>query len=137
MDDPGHAQALLETKRKAQGSTPCGRLFAAVPEAQPFIQAAFQKGENAGSTAIKLRRLLDDYGDKALRAALVEALKRETPRVSSVAYLLERRRRAEKTHAPMPVDLSRRPDLADLTVQPHHAETYDELSHTDDDDQDR
>jgi len=79
---------------------------------------------------------LDDYGDKDLSAALAEALERDTPRISSVAYLLEKRRRSLKTHTPLPVDLSRRPDLAHFTVQPHHAETYDELSHPDDDEQD-
>jgi transposase len=133
IDDPGHEQTLLETKRKARGSSPSGRLFAAVPEAQAFLQAAFQKGENAGSTALKLTRLLDDYGERALKVALAEALERDTPRLSSVAYLLERHRRAERTRPPLPVDLSRRPDLADLVVRPHQAEIYDELSRTDDD----
>jgi transposase len=133
IDEAGHEQTLLETKRKARGSSPSGRLFAAVPEARAFLQAAFSKGENAGSTALKLTKLLDDYGDKALKAALSEALQRDTPRISSVAYLLERRRRAAKTRLPLPVDLSRRPDLADLVVRPHQAEIYDELSRTDDD----
>jgi transposase len=133
IDEAGHEQTLLETKRKARGSSPSGRVFAAVPEARAFLQAAFSKGENAGSTALKLTKLLDDYGDKALKAALSEALQRDTPRISSVAYLLERRRRAAKTRLPLPVDLSRRPDLADLVVRPHQAEIYDELSRTDDD----
>jgi hypothetical protein len=133
IDEAGHEEALLEHKRKARGSTPSGRLTAAVPETQVFLRAAFAKGENAGSTTLKLLRLLDDYGDKALRAALIEALQRDTPRISSVAYLLERRRRAAKTRPPLPVDLSRRPDLADLVVRPHEAEIYDELSRTDDD----
>jgi hypothetical protein len=136
IDEAGHEETLLEKKRRAQGQTPSGRLTAAVPETQAFVQAAFAKGENAGSTTLKLLRLLDDYGAKALRAAVVEALQRETPRISSVAYLLERRRRAEGMRTPLPVDFSRRPDLADLVVRPHEAETYDELSHTDDDDKD-
>jgi hypothetical protein len=97
------------------------------------LQAAFAKGENAGSTTLKLLRLLDDYGAEALGVALVEALKRDTPRMSSVAYLLERHRRADRRRAPLPVDLSRRPDLADLVVRPHQAEIYDELSRSDDD----
>ena len=62
VDDPGHEETLLETKGKARGSTPSGRLMAAVPEAQAFLQAAFAKGENAGATTLKLLRLLDDYG---------------------------------------------------------------------------
>jgi transposase len=137
IDEAGHEEALLEHKRKARGSTPSGRLTAAVPEAQAFLQAAFAKGENVGSTTLKLLRLLDDYGDKALRATLKEALQRDTPRISSVAYLLEKRRRAAKTRPPLPVDLSRRPDLADLVVRPHEAEIYDELSRSTDDDEER
>ena len=136
VDEAGHEEALLEIKRKATGQTPSSRLTAAVPETQAFVQAAFAKGENAGSTTLKLGRLLDDYGAKPLQAALVEALERDTPRISSVAYLLERHRRADRSRAPLPVDLSRRPDLADLVVQPHQAEIYDELSRSDDDDKD-
>jgi transposase len=135
IDEPGHEEALLEKKRKARGQTPCGRLMAAVPEAQAFVQAAFAKGENAGSTTLKLTRLLDDYGARALQAAVIEALERDTPRISSVAYLLERRRRVAKSRPPLPVDLSRRPDLADLVVRPHQAEIYDELSRPDDDEE--
>jgi transposase len=134
VDEAGHEEKLLEHKRRARGQTPSGRLTAAVPEAQAFVQAAFAKGENAGSTTLKLLRLLDDYGARALQAAVIEALERDTPRISSVAYLLERRRRAEGTRALLPVDLSRRPDLADLVVRPHQPETYDELSRSDDDD---
>lgn len=136
VDDPGHEETLLQTKGKARGSTPSGRLQAAVPETQAFLQAAFAKGENAGATTLKLLRFLDDYGDKALGAALAEALERDTPRISSVAYLLEKRRRSHKTRIPLPVDLSRRPDLKDLTVQPHRAETYDELARPDHDQDD-
>jgi len=132
IDEAGHEEALLETKRRARGQTPSGRLTAAVPETAAFLKAAFAKGENAGSTTLKLLRLLDDYGASALRAALSEALERDTPRMSSVAFLLERRRRAQKARPPLPVDLSRRPDLAEIVVRPHHAETYDELSRTDD-----
>jgi hypothetical protein len=132
IDEAGHEEALLETKRRARGQTPSGRLTTAVPETQAFLKAAFAKGENAGSTTLKLLRLLDDYGAQALRAALREALERDTPRMSSVAFLLERRRRAQRAQPPLPVDLSRRPDLAELVVRPHQAETYDELSRSDD-----
>jgi hypothetical protein len=132
IDEAGHEEALLEHKRRARGNTPAGRLTTSIPEAQAFLQAAFAKGENVGSTTLKLLRLLDDYGAQALRAALHEALERDTPRMSSVAYLLERRRRAAKSRPPLPVDLSRRPDLADLVVRPHQAEIYDELSRADD-----
>jgi hypothetical protein len=59
---------------------------------------------------------------------------RNTPRTSSVAFILNKRRRASRRRPPTPVDLSRRPDLADVNIQPHNPETYDELSRKDDDD---
>ncbi len=134
VTDPAHEIALLKGKRKARGSTPGGSLASAVPESEEFLNAAFQRGESAASQTAQLLRLLDDYGATELRAAIGEALMRNTPRASSVAFILNKRRRASRRRPPTPVDLSRRPDLADVNIQPHNPETYDELSHNDDDD---
>lgn len=135
IDEPAHQEELLAMKRKARGGTASARLVQAAPEAEAFLDAAFVKGEPMGALVQKLTRLLDDYGDKRFRTAIALALSRDTPRASSVAYLIEQQLRAEKMRAPLPVDLSRRPDLADLHVTPHQGETYDELSrHRSDDD---
>ena len=132
--DPAHPEALLAEKRKAAGSTRGGRLANAVPESEAFLDAAFQRGESAAAQTAQLLRLLDDYGAAELCAAVREALERNTPRASSVAFILNRRRRLSRRRAPTPVDLSRRPDLADVDIQPHNPETYDELTRNDDDD---
>jgi transposase len=134
IEDPSHQEALLAIKRKAKAGVASARLTSVAPECEAFLDAAFLKGEHIGSLVQKLTRLLDDYGDRRFKAALCEALERGTPRASSVAYLLERRRRSERSRTAMPVDLSRRPDLADLVVQPHEGGTYDQLSrrHSDD-----
>ncbi len=87
-----------------------------------------------GPTTERLLLLLDDYGPAELSAAVAEALARQTPRLSSVAFLLARRRRTAQHKAALPVELSRRPDLRDLYVKPHHAQTYDDLARRDDDD---
>ena len=134
IEDPAHIEALLAEKQRARGSTPCARLIAAVPAAEVFLETAFARGESAASLTQKLLLLLDDYGDKALRQAVQEALAKDTPRLSSVAYILARRRRQAGRPAILPVDLSRRPDLKDLYVKPHASETYDALSDTDEDD---
>jgi transposase len=132
--DPDHQEALLAEKRKAAGSTAGGRLANAVPESEAFLDAAFQRGESAASQTAQLLRLLDEYGAAELRAAMGEALERNTPRASSVAFILNRRRRLSRRRAPTPVDLSRRPDLAEIDIQPHNPEKYDELTRKDDDD---
>jgi transposase len=128
FETEAHLLALLAEKRRARGSVASQRLLACAPEAEAFLEAAFARGESAYAQTQQLLELLDRYGASELRAAVKEALDRKTPRASSVAYLLERRRRARKVRPLPPVDLTRRPDLADFHVKPHSAETYDELS---------
>lgn len=137
IDDPAHVEALLAEKQRAQGSTPNARLLGAVPAAEAFLEASFRRGEQVASVTQKLLLLLDDYGTEELRLAVQEALARGTPRVSSISFLLAKRRRAAQRRMNLPVDLSRRPDLKDLYVKPHSPETYDELSRRDDDDDER
>lgn len=128
VTDPAHQQALLEHKRRALGATPSGRLLAAVPEIETLLQAAVERGEPASGQTLRLLQLLDDYGASALRAAVREALEHETPRASSVAYLLSRAHRRRSQPLLPSVHLTHRPDLEDLHVQPHDLGTYDELT---------
>ncbi len=137
IDDPAHVEALLAEKKRAQGSTPNARLLGAVPAAEAFLEASFVRGESITSVTQKLLLLLDDYGAEELRVAVEEALAHGTPRLSSIAFILAKRRRAAQRRLNLPVDLSRRPDLKDLYVKPHSSETYDELSRRDDDDHER
>jgi transposase len=134
IEDPAHIEALLVDKQKARGSSPCQRLIDAVPAAEAFLEASFQRGESVATTTEKLLLLLDDHGADELRAAVDEALRRQTPRIGSVAYILGVRRRASQRKPALPVDFSRRPDLKDLYVKPHSSETYDDLARNDDDD---
>lgn len=133
--DPVHQEALLAEKRKAFGSTPGGRLAQAVPESETLLDAAFRRGESAGSQTAQLLNLLDLYGAAELRAAVHEAIERKTPRASSVAFILGKRRRSSRRRSVIPVDLSRRPELENLSVTPHNLETYDDLAKTDHTDQ--
>jgi Mu transposase-like protein len=127
IEDPAHIAALLEEKRRALGATAVSRLQQAVPSIAQFLDATFQRGESVAHQTSRLLQLLDDYGARDLAAAVEEALARQTPRADSVAFILNRRRRAGR-QSPLPVDLSRHPHLADLSVQTHHLEVYDELS---------
>lgn len=127
VEDPAHIEALLAIKQRARGSVPSARLLAAVPEAEEFLEAAFRKGESVAQHTDRLLLLLDDYGAGELRAAMLEALHKDTPRLGSVAYILAKRRRTSRRPASLPVDLSRRPDLKDLYVKPHDSKSYDRL----------
>jgi transposase len=129
--DPAHLQALTKVKRKAFDATPSGRLAIAVPESKTLIDLAFANGESAGSQTAQLLKLLDLYGPAAVRRAIGEALERNTPRASSVAFLLRKQQRSSP--ALLAVDLSRHPEAQSIEVRPHNLETYDELARTDDD----
>jgi transposase len=133
--DPAHQEELLKQKRKALGSTRGSRLAQAVPESEALLDAAFARGESAGSQTTQLLNLLDLYGAKELRTAICEALERKTPRASSVAFILNQHRRSAKRQTPPPVDLSRHPELENLSVTPHALENYDELAKDDSTDQ--
>jgi transposase len=130
--DPAHTAALVEQKRKALGATPSGRLKQALPQIERFLMAAFDRGESVARQTHRLLLLLDDYGAHELSQAVTEALEQDTPRANSVAFILERRRRAQKRLV-LPVDLSRHPHLADLSVPTHQLELYDDLSNDDSD----
>ncbi|MGH9836050.1 MAG: IS21 family transposase [Blastocatellia bacterium] len=135
IEDLTHIAALVEDKRKALGATTGSRLSSAAPRIEEFLDAAFARGEAMSRLSKKLIELLDDYGAAELRAAIDEALERQTPRAASLALILEQRRRRSARKLP-PVDLSRHPHLqhlADLSVPTQPLEVYDEL--TDDDEQ--
>lgn len=122
--DPAHQEAVLKTKRKAFHATPAGRLEQIAPESKTLLDLAFAQGESAGRQTAQLMKLLDEYGPAAFRRAIIEALERNTPRASSVAFLLRSRPRAQR----LAVDLSHHPQAQAVDVRPHDLEIYDELA---------
>src|SRR6516164_7434342 len=104
---------------------------------EALLEEAFRRGESLGPASRQLLEFLDDYGAEELRQAIRLALDRATPRLSSVAYILQQRRRRKQLRILRPVQLERRPDLADLHVQPHDSDIYDELSNEAEDDDPR
>jgi transposase len=128
--DPAHQEALLKSKRKAFHATPASLLEQLIPESKTLLDLAFAQGESAGRQTAQLLRLLEEYGATAVRRAVIEALTRNTPRASSVAFLLRRRSRT----APLALDLSRHPEAQAIEVRPHDLEIYDELARAKDHD---
>jgi hypothetical protein len=135
IEKPAHRQSLLQQKRKALGASASQRLVSCVPESETFLERAFQRGESVARLTPQLLELLDDYGKDELREVVRIALERNTPRVSSLRFLLNKRRAVRKRTPPLPVQLSKRPELGDIYIKPHPLESYDELSEKTDDDE--
>lgn len=125
--DPSHLQGLLEQRPKARINQGQGRLREAVPRVDEVFHVLALRGENMGATVARLLVLLDQYGAEELRTAVDEALARETPRASSIATVLERRRRARGAPTPIPVTLPDKPSVRNLRVVSHDPATYDSL----------
>lgn len=130
ITDPAHVAALVEQKRKAlQATAVCG-LKQQIPSVEQFLLAAMERGESPARQTTQLLRLISDYGAKEVETAVCEAIENNTPRTTSVAFILARRHRSQRRLL-LPVDLTRHPELAQLAVETPKLEVYDELSSDD------
>lgn len=109
------------------GATAVSHLKLQIPKIEQFLLAAMERGESPARQTTQLLRLISDYGAKEVEAAVGEAIDNNTPRAASVAFILARRHRSHRRLV-LPVDLTRHPELAQLAVETHQLEVYDELS---------
>lgn len=126
IEDARHVAALLADKQAARQAKGRDRLTAAVPRAQEFLQAVLLRGESLGHAVQQLLRLLDEYGQRELRAAVELTLERGTPSPSSVAQVLEQDRRRRRTPPSLALQLPDDPRVRNLRVTPHDLEDYDD-----------
>lgn len=128
IDDPAHKEQLLAARRRAVRTEGQSTLSRAVPEVETLLDATFHAGEPQSRTVRGLEVLLGLWGADALRRAVAEALRRGTPTLASVQVLLDRQRRQSGRPPVTPLDLTDRPELEALHVQPHSLEDYDDLT---------
>ena len=133
--DPSHQQALLKAKRKAFDSTPGGRLAQAVPEEQGPARSGLFAGRIGRQPNRPVAQTVRPVRRRRLAQRHPRSPGRNTPRASSVAFLL---RPQQRTTSPrLAVDLSRHPEAQSIEVRPRDLETYDELARHRDDDSDQ
>src|SRR6185436_6504555 len=94
IEHPSHFVGLVEERPRALVPKTQDRLRAAVPEVDQLFVLLAQRGENIGHNVARLAQLMSIYGVDDFRAAVLEAVERETPRATSIGNIVERRRRA-------------------------------------------
>jgi hypothetical protein len=134
VEDPAHVAALVEHKRAARASKGRDRLRTAVPDSDVLFEQLALRGDNLGANTARLLRLLDDYGAEDLREAVKLAIERDAYGASSVAHILEQRRRARGLRPPVRVELPDDPRVRELRLRPHRLEDYDALGKNEEDD---
>lgn len=132
IEDPRHIEALVAIKRAARGPKGRDQLLQQLPHAEAFFERLLEREVPLAHATSQLKRMVDDYGATATDAALVHALERETPSLSSVALWLEQQRRKHQALPRVPIELPDRPGVRQLAVTPHSLETYDALSQHED-----
>jgi transposase len=127
IEEKAHIDKLIAQKRRAREHRGLDRLQRQVSNAADLLQLVASRGGNLGSVTATLLRYVDEYTAAAVEQCIAEAIQRETPHLSAVRFLLEKRRRALGRPVPIPVELPDDPRVRDLSVRPHALETYDEI----------
>ena len=128
IEDEAHISALVEMKRSARQSREMTHVMQRVAGAKPFLEAVVERGENLTQATRQLERLLDDYGEQALSAAVAECLERGTTAPSALAQILEQERRKQNIKPPVNVPVSEDPRVRNLRVNTPKLGDYDDLA---------
>jgi transposase len=130
IENPAHIEALVEQKRQARRHRATDRLAQAAPASRDLLVRAAERGENIGTIAATLIRLLERYGAGELQVAIIDALARGVPHPNAVRLALERRREDRQQVPPIAIILSAHVRARDAVVQPHALDSYDRLTET-------
>ena len=98
------------------------------------LKSGMYKGRQVLKPKVPVRRIVFH---EITEDAVKEALARGTPRASSVGNIAERIRRSRSLPVVLPVELPDDPRIKDLRVLSHDPKTYDALTRTEANDDDR
>jgi hypothetical protein len=127
VEDARHLEELGAVKRRAQELRGRDLLRSRCPSADPFLAALAARNERLASHTSKLLALADRYGAAELDIAIATALERKAISATSVAHILDQRRRAKAQPPPLEIALPDDPRVRDLRVVPHSLAHYDAL----------
>lgn len=136
VEDVGHLDDFVREKRRGKELRGRDRLRALCPHADTLLDELAQRNEPLRQTTARLNQLLDAYGERALDAAIVDTLASGAPAVGSIAYRLERARRAAGDAIPLAISMPDHVRAKDVVVVPHDMRAYDELGRDIEDDGD-
>lgn len=129
IEDPEHIDALWKAKKAARHASGRERLMQQLSHAAKLYEALLACGEPMAPQTRALTLLVERFGTAAVDNAIADALARRTPRVHSIEQILVGKAREKRLPEPHPLRLPNRPEVADLSVNNHALEDYDDLAH--------
>ena len=125
VENPEHVAALVREKRNARRNRAQERLLRSVPQCEILLTEIGRRQRHLSTAVRRLTELLDLFGSAEMTIAVAEALAKGSPSVETAQLILDRRRRAQSQPPVVPVHLSDRPGISDITVTPHDLAKYD------------
>lgn len=127
IEDTAHIAGLVDAKRRAREHRGLDRLAREVSNAPALLELVARRGGNLGNVTTHLLKYVGLYGASEVEVAIREAIERDTPHLTAIRFLLERRRQERHRPVPIGIELPDDPRVRDLTVRPHALSTYDDI----------
>ena len=127
VEDPAHAQKLIDRRKAARGIKRKDRLAELCPAARIYLQAVARRRIRLDHEIDKLLRLIDLYGEADIVVAFAQAVAQKTFGARYVRALCDQARFARGQGEPPEPVITGNPLADDLVVEPHPMETYDAL----------
>ena len=135
IEEPAHVQAILETKPNGRVDKKRDEFLSLGSPAQRFLEGLVQKRH--GDIDFHISKLLDlvaEHGQTQVLSAIEHALRYGAFGADIVQNILYQRHDRDVTEPrPNPLDLTTRPDLAELTTDLPELIEYDHLTNLEDD----
>lgn len=127
IEHTAHIDGLVQAKRRGREHRGLDRLAREVSNAPALLEVVARRGGNLGNVTSHLLKYVGLYGASEVEEAIREAIQRDTPHLTAIRFLLERRRQARNRPVPIGIELPDDPRVRDLTVRPHALSTYDDI----------
>ena len=123
IENPEHAQPVLERKRRADEQHLVKRFLALSPQAETYYRHLAERKLSWRLHLRKIVALVDVYGAEKVARALADALVFQAFSSEYIANILEQRER--RLPEPGPLHLTRKQDVLDLQVPDPDLSVYD------------
>ncbi len=127
VEDAGHLEKLLERRKPAQGPKRKDRLAAISPACRLYMQEVARSRLNLDNEVRKLMRLIAEYDEVDVAAAMAQALALRTLGAKYVRTLVDQARFARGLGQPPEPVVTGNAAADAVDVQPHPMESYDDL----------
>lgn len=133
VESKAHVETLEKEKATARRHRGIQRLVCAAPSAELLLVRAAERGLNLGSITSRLLVMLQAVPAAELELAIAEAVRRDLPTLGAVRQALDQQR-AAAGKPPAVITRFATAKAANVVVQPHRLETYDQIQRETEDD---